>query len=1829
MSARVVRGAEASSFVEVLRRRALSDPDGPLFTFHREGGRAETVGVGELDRQARALAARLQRLDLVGRVLLLYPPGLDFLVAFFGCLYAGAVAVPIPPPRPRRPSDRLRSVLDDARPCALLAADSLRGEAARWAEHQPAMADLPLVDALEHDGDPDRWRDPGLDRDSLAFLQYTSGSTSAPKGVMITHGNLLADSARIRASFGSGPDTRGVSWLPLHHDMGLIGGVLQTVYCGGTSTLLAPTEFLQRPVSWLRAIAETGATISGAPNFAYDLCVRKVTPDQRVGLDLSRWRVAFNGAEPIRGATIDRFCEAFAPCGFRREAFLPCYGLAEATLLVAGGPPGSGPLTVAVGASELEDGRITPGSRFLVGSGRVAEGLDVQVVDPTTGAPCPEDRVGEICVSGPIVAAGYWDRPEETRGAFGASVPGRPGRFLRTGDLGFLREGELFVTGRLKDLIIVRGRNVYPHDVESTAAGCHPRLRPDGAAAFSIEVAGEERLVVACELEHPPIGERGEEIMSAIRRAVAEAHDLELHAVCLLRPMSLPRTTSGKVRRGACRDAFATDMLDALARWFRPEEVGSPAAVSAVATDDPGEGLAEALRHRVARALRVAPESLDFQAPLDALGLDSLATMELKAAVEAELGVALPLERLLEGTSLAQLAEEARPSLPRDPGEIAPPDAENPVSIAQEAIWLAHQLSSTPEGFNVIGAARIIGEVDAGAFSRAVAELDGRHEALRSSFPAVDGRPALRIAPPGAARGEVRDATGLGFEELERCVREEACRPFDLERGPLYRVCLWIRPQGEQVALLVLHHIIADLWTAGVILDEFDRLYTAECAGSPATLEPLELSPSGFARSQARMLRGPEGDRLWATWRRRLAGPLPTLELPTPRPRPAARSGRGALRHLSLTAPLVGKFIEAAGIYRASPFVGLLAAFQTLLARLSGQDDVIVGAPIFGRTQPGAAGVVGYLTNYLPIRASLAGDPTFPAFLGRVREVVHEAMGGQDFPYPEIVRRLRLEPDPGRTPLFTAVFIYQKPPRLAGQGLAPFAVSAGGHRMNLGGLALESLPIHNGGSAFDLILMAAPAAEGGLELGLEYSLDLFDEAAADRLLGQYRALLEGIAADPDRRLSTLPWLDDAERHRLLIDWAAGEDAAAAGSGDDGLLAHERVARHARLRPDAEAVAAGPDRLSYGDLGRDVNRLAHHLRALGVGPGAVVGVCLGRSPLLLVGLLGVLSAGGAYLPLDPNLPRERLAGMLRDSGAVALVAEDASPAGLLPEQSGVHVVNVDRDAAAIGARPTTDAPRTNRPLDPAYVLYTSGSTGTPKGVVVTHAGLAAAYRAWERAYGLGEGGPSRHLQMAGVGFDVFTGDWVRALGSGGTLVLCPREALLDPSELHRLLADERIDAAEFVPATIEPLMEHMERAGGSLAAMRLVAVGSDLWLSGRHERLRKLAGPTTRVVNSYGLTEATIDSTFWEGDLSAEPPDRPAPIGRPFAGSRIYVLDGRMQPVPVGIVGELYVGGPGVALGYLNRPGLTAERFVPDPFGVVPGARLYRTGDRARWRPDGQVELLGRSDRQVKVRGYRIELGEVEAALLRHSGVREAAVVVSESAGGRRLSGFAVGRESVVLDTVDLRRTLRRELPEYMVPATIAILDRLPLTPNGKVDRRALAERQPEASATPAPRHVGEPPATAAEAALARIAAEVLSVGSVGVRDNLFDLGIDSVGIIRVVARARAEGLDLSPADLFRRPTIAELAADVEASAPAIETPTTPETPALLDEATLGRLRAEIPDLDDAYPLSPVQEGDALPHPRGARLGGLRPPDVLPHGRPLGRGRVRGGVGDGS
>ena len=1716
---------ESDTLVDLLMRRATLSGDQRAFTFLVDGDtQALHVTYRQLDQQARSIAATLRSFGAAGqRAVLLYPPGLDYIAAFFGCLYAGVVAVPAYPPQRKRMLPRLQAILPDCEPAVALSSAPVRTALERLCGDDEALRHLKTLQWLDSDaicpGRESDWQRPAITERTLAFLQYTSGSTGTPKGVMLTHRNLLHNQRVIQSGFGHSSQTIVVGWLPLYHDMGLIGNVFQPLYLGVPGILMSPYHFLQQPLRWLAAISRYRATTSGGPNFAYDLCARRITAEQRATLDLSCWQVAFNGAEPVRARTLERFVEFFRPCGFRREAFYPCYGLAEATLMVSGGVPGAPPVLCRVRQTALEqhaaleageeDGKV----QMLVSSGTAQRDQQILIVHPGSLMPCPEGEIGEVWISGPSVAQGYWRREEDSAQTFHARVHdnGR-GTWLRTGDLGFMRGGHLFVTGRLKDLIIIRGRNLYPHDIEMTVEQCHPALRPGSGAAFSVEVHEEEQLVVVQEVD-PRTTADVNGMAAAIRRAVAEQHDIQVHTVVLIKHGSLPKTSSGKVQRGACRTRFLTHSLESIGA-SRHDVCDTRAANDPALT--PVEHVVAGIWEEVLARPAIGRHDNFF-----ALGGDSLRGTQVMARVREVLQVELTVDRLFEVPTVAELADfiskhiQERRDIPGRSNPIGAPCSATtgpyPLSFAQQRLWFLDQLMPGVPINNIPVALQVCGPLDVAALKQAITEIVRRHETLRTSFTSLDGHPVQIIAPPSPVEIPLIDLRSLSESEREaeaaRFVAEAARQPFDLARGALLRVCvLQVRP-WEHILLLTIHHIVADDWSMGILSRELAVLYAAFSAGAPSPLCDLTVQYRDVAQAQREWLQGGRLEEQLSYWKVQLAGSPPLLNLPTDRTRPSTPTFRGARRPLSLSQSLTGDLKSLAEREGATLFMVVLAAFKVLLHRYSGQNDICVGSTLANRRSIESEDLIGFFANMLVFRTRMAGDRTFLALLATVRETALGAYAHQDLPFEMLVEALHPDRDMSRTPLFQASLVLQNapPPTLA-----------------LSGLTITRLESHNGTSQFDLTLSLSEES-GRLCGAFEYNMDLFDEAMIARMAGHFLNVLKHIARQPDGLVSAIPLLSEAESHQLLISWNEGEEAASpAGSpADCRRCLHELIEAQAGRTPDAVAVTWNGRSLTYGEINAQSNQVAHYLREEGVGPESLVAICLERSLEMVIAILGVLKAGGAYVPLDPAYPTHRIACILEDAqAALVLTQERLRP--LVPANTA-RLVSLDADWAEITLRSSADVRNLAEAENLAYVIYTSGSTGRPKGVGITHRSAVALIDWAHSVYSKDD--LQGVLASTSICFDLSVFELFVPLSIGGHVIMA-ENALALPA----MKEAEAVTLINTVPSAIAELLCQ----GGIPTSARTVNLAGEPLSASLVDQLYELEG-ITRVFDLYGPSEDTTYSTY-----ALRQHGGPVTIGRPITKTQIYIVDAHFNPLPVGVPGELYIGGAGLARGYRNRPALTAAQFVPHPFSPDPGARLYRTGDLARYRPDGTIEFLGRRDHQVKLRGFRIELGEIEAHLRQQPGVREAVVQVREDQPGhKRLVAYVVPRKAQETGPGDLRRFMKEQLPDYMVPAAFVLLDALPLTTNGKVDRAALP---PPEEVCVQRDTVYEAPRSHVEQAIAAVWQEVLGVKTVGIHDNFFDLGGQSLLLAKVWSKLRGQfQREPTMLDLFHYPTIAALA----------------------------------------------------------------------------------------
>ncbi|WP_208453628.1 non-ribosomal peptide synthetase [Burkholderia gladioli] len=1668
------------------------------------------ISYAQLNAQANRLAHELIALGVQpdARVALCVERSPALVIGLLAILKAGGAYLPLDP---AYPPERLAYILADADPAIVLA-----DAAGRAALGHAALDGRRLLDP---DTLPERPASnpvvPGLTSRHLAYVIYTSGSTGKPKGVMVEHRGTLNLAQLQRQNFAILPSSRILQFASCAFDAS-VWEVVMALGCG--ATLYLPfTALLKDRAALLRYLAQHRITHATLPPALLQGDSAVLDPELALTLILA-------GEAPGPG-----LFQALAGHHVVFNAYGPTESTVCATLWRC--PPGFTGETIPIG-KPIANTRI-----YL---------LDAH------GQPVPLGAVGELHIGGDGLARGYLNRPELTAERFlDDPFDPRPGaRMYRSGDLArYLPDGNIVFLGRNDHQVKIRGFRIELGEIEARLAA-HPAVRE--AVVLALGEGADKRLVAYVVAEHD------EQLIGAIRDHLAAQLPDYMVPTAFVRLDALPLTPNGKLDRRA---------LPA------PDQ----SALFRQAYEAPQGEIESALAEIWATLLDI--ERVGRHDSFFALGGHSLLAVQLISRIAA-LGVELPLASLFASPTLAGLSSVIADR--GHQGAIALPpitplarEGELALSFSQQRLWFLAQLDGVSATYHMPLALRLQGRLDQAAWQRALDTLLDRHEALRSVFVTVQGQPRVRLLPVGTAlpvtHHDLRGAADAR-QQLQAISSQEVHAGFDLEQGPLIRARLIRLSEDEHAFLLTQHHIVSDGWSLDVLLGELQALYHAYLHGRPDPLAPLAIQYPDYAAWQRQWL---TGERLQAQvdyWRDTLADAPVLLDLPTDRPRPAQQSFVGAHVPVRFDAELTQALRRLAQTHGVTPYMIVMAAWAAVLARLSGQQDIVIGTPSANRNRQEVEPLIGFFVNTLALRLDLSGAPDAATLLARVRQAALAAQDHQDLPFEQVVEIVNPPRNLGHAPLFQVMFAWQ---------------SRQGASLDLPGLEATPLPLAYDAVNFDLELALE---ESGHDITgtLNYSTALFEQDTIERQLVYLRAMLLAMVRDEARAVDSFDILPPEERE-LLHTWNATEQAYPAE-----LCLHHQFELHAEHTPDAIALVFEDRAISYAQLNAQANRLAHELIALGVQPDARVALCVERSPALVIGLLAILKAGGAYLPLDPAYPPERLAYILADADPAIVLADAAGRAALgHAALDGRRLLDPDTLPERPASNPVVPG-LTSRHL--AYVIYTSGSTGKPKGVMVEHRGTLNLAQLQRQNFAILPS--SRILQFASCAFDASVWEVVMALGCGATLYLPFTALLKDRAALLRYLAQHRITHATLPPALLQGDSAVLDPELALTLILAGEAPGPGLFqaLAGHHV-----------VFNAYGPTESTVCATLWRC-----PPGftgETIPIGKPIANTRIYLLDAHGQPVPLGAVGELHIGGDGLARGYLNRPELTAERFLDDPFDPRPGARMYRSGDLARYLPDGNIVFLGRNDHQVKIRGFRIELGEIEARLAAHPAVREAVVLALGEGADKRLVAYVVAEHDEQLIGA-IRDHLAAQLPDYMVPTAFVRLDALPLTPNGKLDRRALPA--PDQSALF--RQAYEAPQGEIESALAEIWATLLDIERVGRHDSFFALGGHSLLAVQLTERLRQRGLSLAVRDLFQAPVLSALAQRLEqqrGQSREIQVPdnlitrdTEAITPELLPlisltQPEIDHLVQQVPGgvsaIQDIYALSPLQDGILFHH----------------------------------
>ncbi len=1692
----------------------------------------------ELDRRANRIAHALIRRGVGpdARVALCLERHPRMVVSLLAVLKAGGAYLPLEPGDPRR---RLEELVRDADPL-LVVVDA----AGREALGPDVCREVPILQLEELDGasGPVLVSSPevvGLTSAHLAYVIYTSGSTGTPKGVANEHRAIVNRLTWMQRACGIDGADVVLQKTPYTFDVS-VWELFWTLLQGATLVLAAPqghkdSRYL---VELIRAKRIT--TVHFVPSM-----LQSFLDADGAGECVSLERVICSGE--ALAADSARRCRQTLPGASLHNL----YGPTEAAIDVT-----------AWSCPASFDGSTVP-------IGRPIDNTAIHILN-RHGEPAPAGARGDLHIGGAGVARGYPGRPALTAERFVPDPFGRqPGaRLYRTGDQArYLSDGNIEFLGRDDDQVKVRGHRIELGEIEARLRE-HPAVR-EAVVVASHDSAGDTRLVAYVTTlaggETPPA-----DLVVALRRHLSEALPDTMVPSAFVRLEALPLTPNGKLDR---KSLPAPDG-DAVARRGHEQPEGHV------------EETLAAIWAELLGLERVGRHDHFFE-----LGGHSLVAVRLQSRLLDALGVELPLAGLFAQPVLARQADAVAAILARGgqaPASIARVARGAPLalSFAQQRLWFLAQLG-TGTTYHMPMGMRLVGALDRDAWRRSLDRLLARHEALRSVFISVGGEPRIKLLPETCGFALVEEDLEhhpRAAERLEELSELEAHAPFDLEHGPLIRGRLLRLGPEEHVFLLTQHHIVSDEWSMAVLTRELDALYRAFAAGRADPLPTLDIQYPDYAAWQREWL---AGDRLAAQvdyWRDALAGAPALLELPTDRQRPDQQSYTADFLGVHIDPELTRGLERVSRQHGTTPFMTVLAAWVAVLARLSGQHDLVIGTPTANRGRREVEGLIGFFVNTLALRFDLSGEPTLAELLDQVRTTALAAQDRQDLPFEQVVEIAEPARRLDQTPIFQVLFAWQN------------------HES--GGLDLPGLTIEPAGGPPDAVKfdieLSLGVADGSIVGGFLYSSALFDAATIERHRGYLVAALRALVADADQPALRVDLLDAAERTLTLETWNQTEATASGGR-----LIHQLFEQQARRAPDAVALLHDDLELSYAELNRRANRIAHRLLRLGVGPDARVALCAERSVDLVIAVVAILKAGGAYVPLDPGHPRHRLDELVRDAAPVLVLCDAAGRAALAPDG---HIPLLAIEEAQVAGQLESDpvvAGLTAAHL--AYIIYTSGSTGVPKGVLVEHAQVVRLFDATRADYRFDE--HDVWCLFHSLAFDFSVWELWGALAHGGRLVIVPRDVARSAPAFHRLVCERGVTVLNQTPSAFGPFIE-AHAASGAPNRLRTVIFGGEAleprilerWYASEPDQAPQL-------VNMYGITETTVHVTY--RPLTRADTARPgSPIGRRIRDLRIYLLDRHGEPVPRGVVGELHVGGAGLARGYLDRPQLSAERFVPDPFGSRPGARLYRTGDLARFDSDGNLDFRGRNDHQIKIRGHRIELGEIEARLAQHPAVREAVVIADGEAGDRRLVAYvtsAAGTDLLAGELVAaLRHHLVDRLPEYMVPAAFVRLDALPLTPNGKLDRAALPAPDGESVFA----RIYEAPEGPIEETLAALWAELLDLPRVGRHDNFFELGGHSLLAVTLMARLRSVGLGTEVRTLFVTPTLSALAAQlggqreltVPANAIATDSQTiTPDQLPLIDltQADIDRIVARTPggvaNIQDIYALSPLQEGILFHH----------------------------------
>ena len=1679
----------------------------------------------------------------------------DFVLCFWACILGGIIPVPVTLGNNHEHRQKLFKILEILRNPYLLT-DNKGAKVLRKSADDGMSLDkteeitqrlVSVEDLMKSHGTGIVYKS---SREDIALIQFSSGSTGDPKGVILTHHNLLTNIDGIISGTAIAKDESSLSWMPLTHDMGLIGFHLAPFAAGVNQYIMPTALFIRHPVLWLKKTHEHRINLLSSPNFGFKYFLEFYNPEVAGDWDLSCVRLIINGAEPISVDLCKKFLNQMKDHDLRSDVMFNVFGMAEASLAVTFPPLNEELASIKldreflfIGDSikEVSDTNNTNWVEFA-DLGYPVKGCSVRISDEA-GSVLGENKVGNIEIKGENVTSGYYNNEEATLNTI------RTDGWLNTGDLGFLRNGRLIVTGRAKDVIFVNGQNYYAHDIERVSEQVRGiELGRVVACGVFNTVSQKDDIIILVLYKKKLI--HFVELAVDLKKHIHSKIGLEVAHIIPVR--EIPKTTSGKIQRYKMAEMYQKGEYDLSIKELEMLLNEYDASHIKDTVYNGTEEKLAAICREVLHFNNIGRDDNIFEQ-----GGDSLKASILVSKIHKHFNIQIALEDLYSFPTVRELAEfvdgaeksqyrpiptakmntylsgsvdqtsnsEAVSSGALSSGEFVESTnslrkiAYYVVSSAQKRVYALDRIEGSGTSYNIPAAMIIEGSLDVQKVEEVFKALVCRHEILRTSFEVIEGQPVQRVHEQVDFKVEMlyinepEDSKAVVREKIDE-LAQKFIKPFDLSKAPLIRVGL-VRISGRKhVLMLDMHHIISDGTSMGIMVKEFDSLFRGE------KLQQLCVQYKDYAQWKNDNLVTESSKKEEEYWLRKFSGEIPVLSMPLDFQRPAVRSFEGDKIRFGFDKDFKDKLKKMALSKGVSLFTTLLAAYSVLLSKYSGQDDIIVGSPVAGRAHPDLENIIGMFVNTIPFRSFPTASKTFECFLEEVGKEVLKGFENQDYQFEQLLEKLNVKRDMSRNPIFDTMFVLQN------MEIPEF---------NIEGLRFTNYEVTNKAAKFDITLEARENQEG-IEFNLEYCTALFKRETMERFAMHFETILKQVVENPELEISAIDMLTKGEKKQILSGF---NDTSCEYPMDKTIscVFEEQVEKI----PDSVAVIFKNEKLTYSELNKRANSLARVLRQQGVKGDSIVAIMLERSIEMMVGILAVLKAGGAYLPISPEYPDERVKFMLEDSGAGILLTKHEAYGKQLQEEGEaackVTVFDLEDDVLYSGDSSNLDEINSSRNL--AYVIYTSGSTGKPKGAMIEHYSVINRINWMHKKYPIGK--QDVILQKTPFTFDVSVWELFWWFFAGAKVCFLEPGGEKDPGAITEAIEKHKITTLHFVPSMLNMFLEYMEdeKNLNRISSLKQVFASGEALGTKQVQRFNRQGGLKfgTKLINLYGPTEATVDVSYYDcpsnGDIEI------VPIGKSIDNIKLYIVDRYNNLQPVGIPGELCIAGDGLARGYLNRPELTAEKFVPDPFekgdNLSGSRRMYRTGDLARWLPDGNIEYLGRLDHQVKVRGFRIELGEIEEELLKHESIKEAVVAArKDKDSSSYLCAYLVSERE--LTPAELREHLTKNLPEYMVPSYFTRLERLPLSPNGKVDRKALPE--PVGNVVSGAEYI--PPRNEIESKMARVWENVLNVPKVGINDDFFELGGDSIKAIQVTSLLSREGIDIEVKDILIYRTVSQI-----------------------------------------------------------------------------------------